>query len=736
MALPLPAAAVTPTQGSDGSSFSESRGCATGSAGTRTPIAPYVGYLASTVRMYGPWADFFGRSYTQVRDSQVWVDVPGSSGGIKIHQRTLPAFQRAVANLEAAGNTYTVGSAVGWVWRTVGGKRRVSQHAFGNAFDVNPYANPYRADNVLVTDMPPSFRQAWIDAGYCWGGQWVDIKDTMHYSWMGPRATPGYGGRLAPYPPLTAAAPYTTVGMSTATPFAGGRTALADAKGDGADDLFTVEEHDGTWRVEAAGAVMGYAVPGIRWDSAAVAGSTDYPVIADFDGDSRPDLWLFDTSADPVTVTIYDGASRLEDVLATLTTGLTWQPGTELAVGYYDWADWIPDLYAIRTGAVTSLEVFDGASSFATRVLDVTTGLADTTGATVLLGDYDVDGNQDLYAVPLTASPTVRIALGADGYTAPPVTVAAGFDATGATVLLGDYDGDGRDDIYLAGSKSLTVYLGGVPDRSIDQLGGWFTPPDPVYFDAGPSCDGPGLCDQIGYVDPGGEWHIGEYPGYDTDTLDFYYGNPGDIPFMGDWDGDGVETPGLYRQSDGYVYLRNSNTQGTADISFYFGNPGDVPVVGDFDGDGYDTVSIYRPAEGRFYIINRLGDGDHGLGTADYSFLFGDPGDQPFVGDLDGDGIDEVGLHRATTGRVYFRYTLTQGVADVDFVFGNPGDVLFAGDWNGDGTDTVAVYRPGDDVWYIKGANRSGAADHAVHVHGDDDATKLPVAGKANVAVP
>ena len=66
----------------------------------------------------------------------------------------------------------------------------------------------------------------------------------------------------------------------------------------------------------------------------------------------------------------------------------------------------------------------------------------------------------------------------------------------------------------------------------------------------------------------------------------FYYGDPGDVPFVGDWDCDGIDTPGLYRQSDGFVYLRNSNTQGIADIRFFFGNPGDIPMAGDFDNDG------------------------------------------------------------------------------------------------------------------------------------------------------
>ena len=134
----------------------------------------------------------------------------------------------------------------------------------------------------------------------------------------------------------------------------------------------------------------------------------------------------------------------------------------------------------------------------------------------------------------------------------------------------------------------------------------------------------------VGLVDPStGVWYLRDEWGV---IGSFYYGNPGDVPFLGDWDGDGIETPGLYRQTDGYVYLRNTNTQGIADIKFFFGNPGDVPLAGDFDGDGFDTVSIYRPSEQRFYIINELGENDGGLGAADYNFLFGNPGDQPVVG--------------------------------------------------------------------------------------------------------
>jgi hypothetical protein len=228
----------------------------------------------------------------------------------------------------------------------------------------------------------------------------------------------------------------------------------------------------------------------------------------------------------------------------------------------------------------------------------------------------------------------------------------------------------------------------------------------------------------VGLIDPAtGEWHLRDAAGK-VET--FYYGNPGDVPFMGDWDCNGVDTPGLYRQSDGYVYLRNSNTQGIADTKFYFGNPGDIPLAGDFNADGCDTVSIYRPSEQRFYIINELGTNDDGLGAADYSFAFGNPGDKPFTGDFDGNGQDTMGLHRESTGLVYMRNTNTTGIADNQFYFGDPGDRFTAGDWNRDGTDTPTVYRPGNATHYFRFTNTQGDAD-AQYIWGDPD--WLPVTG-------
>jgi hypothetical protein len=230
----------------------------------------------------------------------------------------------------------------------------------------------------------------------------------------------------------------------------------------------------------------------------------------------------------------------------------------------------------------------------------------------------------------------------------------------------------------------------------------------------------------VGLVDPAtGLWHLARSDG---STTSFYYGNPGDLPILGDWDGDGTATPGLYRQSDGFFYSRNSNTTGVADAECFAGDPSDVPIAGDWDGDGDDNLGIYRPSEQRFYLYTSTCTGTP-MGAAQISFLFGNPGDKPVAGDWDGDGIDEVGLHRESTGFFYWRNTLDTGVADGEIFFGDPGDRFVAGDWGtGDGKDTPGLFRPSDVTFYFRHTLTQGVADSQFTWTGAGSSW-LPVAG-------
>jgi SpoIID/LytB domain protein len=179
----------------------------------------------------------------------------------------------------------------------------------------------------------------------------------------------------------------------------------------------------------------------------------------------------------------------------------------------------------------------------------------------------------------------------------------------------------------------------------------------------------------------------------------FYYGDPNDIPFVGDWNGNGIETVGLYRKSVGFLFLRNSNTQGVADVDIYYGIPGDVPIAGDWNGDGTDTIGIYRPSETRFYLRNT-----NTQGIADVDLQFGSLGDVPLAGDWNGDGTDTIGVYRPSTKMVYLTDSIATGAVSVSFLYGGTaaGDKVIAGDWDNDGFDTVGVFRSSNATFYLR----------------------------------
>ena len=193
------------------------------------------------------------------------------------------------------------------------------------------------------------------------------------------------------------------------------------------------------------------------------------------------------------------------------------------------------------------------------------------------------------------------------------------------------------------------------------------------------------------------------------------YGNPGDYPVVGDWDGNGTVTIGIYR--DGSFYLRNSNTVGFADTIFPFGNPGDQPVAGDWDGNGVDTIGVYRA--GTFFLRDSNSSGD-----PDLSFGLGNPGDVGIAGDWNHDGLDTTGVFRPSNGIIFLKDQNTTGIADVALNYGLPGDQPVIGDWNNDGTDTIGVYR--DGTFFLRNSNTNGFADLVFDLGNPGD---MPIAG-------
>lgn len=701
--LAMPASAGAHTD----SNFTESEAC--GPAGFRGPLGSRGGWLPTSEEVFGPFADFFGRDFDQVESAMVRWTVPGSGGrSVLVHELALPAFNQVSANLAAeaaAGRTYRVDEAYGWAFRAVtGSSHRMSFHAFGIAVDINPRRNPFIDDPEapLITDMPQWYVKAWEDAGFCWGGRWLSKRDAMHFSWKGPTFTPGYGTAPAPSPYTRAASNFTESVFAGTLPTgraAGWNHAVDDRSRDGAPDVYSWRWLEpGMLRVEVSGAYAGFRYNGLRAEIALDGGPDTHQVVfADYDGDNRADLWTLDndTGALEVRGDTVEGSTLFEETIAAVATGVT---GAErLLVADYN-RDLVPDLYAV--GPDGRLRVFDGASGFTTELVALDLGPLDS--ADLALDDLTADGHPDLYLI----GSEVRVLLGAFGYAEGPVVESTAVPARGS-VQLGDYDGDGHPDIYHFDDGLLSVFLGGEPRPGLDS---WFRSADFTPWDAGPECRGPQECDQIGFVDQSSEFNLRDNLAWWGGAYnEFFFGMPGDVPLVGDWDCDGIASPGMFRPSTGYAYLSNINETGVAEIEYFFGVGGDIPLAGDWDGDGCDTLSIYRPSESRVYISNVLD-----TAFAETSYFFGVPGDRPFTGDFDGDGVDDVGLYRGSNGFVYFRLDHSSGVADREFFYGQRGDKVIAGDWDGDGDDTVAIFREAEGRWYFRLDNSLGVADHVL----------------------
>lgn len=164
-----------------------------------------------------------------------------------------------------------------------------------------------------------------------------------------------------------------------------------------------------------------------------------------------------------------------------------------------------------------------------------------------------------------------------------------------------------------------------------------------------------------------------------------FFGRAGDTPLMGDWDGDGISTPGVKRGNR--YYLVNSIRGGKADVVFTYGLATDTPLVGDWDGNGSDTVSLRRGHT--VYVNNVLKNG-----PAARVFMYGRDDDTPLVGDWNGDGKDTVSVRR---GRVfYIMNRLAGGVAASQFSAGNGKESVVAGRWaDGQKADTVGLVNDG-----------------------------------------
>ncbi|HST29162.1 MAG TPA: NHL repeat-containing protein [Rudaea sp.] len=192
-----------------------------------------------------------------------------------------------------------------------------------------------------------------------------------------------------------------------------------------------------------------------------------------------------------------------------------------------------------------------------------------------------------------------------------------------------------------------------------------------------------------------------------------------DIPVTGDWNGDGIDTPGLYRPGTSTFYLwdRWSNLSiANAEYVVIYGVNGDRPVVGDWDGDGKDSLGTFRPSTNTFFLRNALT-----AGAADYMIGYGAAGDRPLGGDWNQDGESTIGLYRASDGKFHISNRNVSGAVADDgaYALGAAGDLPIVGDWTHSGYSALGMYRPATGNFTLKYNLDSTPADATISFDGD-----------------
>ncbi len=355
-------------------------------------------------------------------------------------------------------------------------------------------------------------------------------------------------------------------------------------------------------------------------------------------------------------------------------------------------------------------------------------------GDLTYVGDFNGDGKTDITLTRKVNSTTQRwYTRLSDGTAFVSLSVwSEDFGDDGDTWYIGDFNGDGKDDITLRRNVSSTTQSWYVSTSS----GNSFTEGTLWTSDFGNNGD---------------QWYIGDFNGDGKEelalsrldsgtTVKWYvsisdgnnfrtgkewcpdFGDQGDKWFVGDLNGDGKTDITLTRKINDHIhrwYARLSN--GSAFVSLKTWLPddswydSDAWYIGDFNGDGKDDLALRRYINNstiRWYIA--LSDGQRLLNPTIWTNDFGNLADKWYIGDFNGDGKDDLALYRITnTTTVQWYVALSNGNSFNSGQlwcpdFGDKGDKWYVGDFNGDGKTDVTLTRKINSTtqrWYTRLSN-------------------------------
>jgi hypothetical protein len=296
-------------------------------------------------------------------------------------------------------------------------------------------------------------------------------------------------------------------------------------------------------------------------------------------------------------------------------------------------------------------------------------------GFSGVAGDFNGDGRDDIVTFTRGPAADVYVALSTgSGFSGTGVKWHDYFAAGAETPLVGDFNGDGKDDI-------ATFTKGAAAD---------------VYV---------ALSTGHSFTGTGAKWH--DYFAAGTET-----------PLVGDFNGDNRDDIATFTRgaaADVYVALSTGSSFSGTGVKWhdYFAAGSETPAVGDFNGDNRDDIATFtRGAAADVYVALSTGSSFSGTGVKWHDY-FAAGSELASVGDVNGDNRDDiVTFTRGAAADVYVAlsrgsYFAGTGVKWHDY-FAAGSEIPGVGDFTGDGRADVATFTRGAaaDVYVARSTGR------------------------------